>query len=132
MNNENNPHVGIVEVGTQGTDNTQIGCMHFPKKSVIKSVKLMDNAGVVASDVNFVEVALKNQAGDVIVAELDSRAAHENGLGAKQAKAMNLVGADAGVGGVVVPAGTNLYFDYQESGTVTLTLAKLFIEYYPL
>lgn len=128
VSNENNPQVAVISIGTQGTDNTQLGVMHFPKKSIIKSIKLMDNLGVAASDSNYVEVSVKNQSGDAVIAELDSRAAHENGLAAKVAKALNL--ADSA--GVEVAAGTNLYFDYQETGTVTLTAAQLFIEYYPL
>lgn len=124
-NNENNPCVTVVPLGTVATDNTQLPAMHFPKKSKLKSVKIIDGLGVAASDSNYIQVSLLNAVGDAVVAELDSRAAHEGALTARVAKALNIAEDD-------MAEGTSLYFDYQETGTVTLTNAILVIEHFPL
>lgn len=123
-NNENNPHTVSVNLGSLGTDDTQVPVIYFSKKTKIKSIRLVNgDAAIAASDSNYVEVSVKN--GSTVVAELDSRAAHENGLVALTSKAMNVVVDE-------LAAGTDLHFDYQETGTVTLTDAKLVIEYFPL
>lgn len=122
--NDNNRHVTVIPIGTQGTDNTQLPAIHFPSKSKIKSVKLMNGATIAASDTDFVQVGLQ-LTGGAVIAEIDSRAAHENGLVKNTAKGLNIVEDD-------VAAGSNLEIDYQEGGTVTLTNAILIIEWYPL
>lgn len=124
LSNENNSQVSVVHLGSLTTDATAIPAIHFPKRSKIKSVKLMNGALIAASDSNFCQVALRR--GTTVVAELDTRAAHENGLAANVAKALNLVDAES-----EPAAGTDLNLLYNETGTVGLTDAKLVIEHYP-
>jgi hypothetical protein len=98
--------------------------MHFPKKSKIKSIYIMNGANIAASDSNFVELSVKKVSDDSVVASYDSRAAGEGALTALEAKAFDLVEAE-------IEAGESLYFDYQETGSVGLTNAQLGIEHFP-
>lgn len=123
LSNENNPQVLSIHLGSLTTDATVVPATHFAKRTKIKSVKLMNGAIVAASDANFCQVALRR--GTTVVAELDTRAAHENGLAANAAKALNLVDAES-----EPAAGTDLNVLYNETGTVALTDAKLIIEHY--
>ena len=126
LSNENNPNLTVLDLGSISADtSTKLPGMYFPKKSVIKSVTLINGATIAASDTDFVAVSLYN--GADVVAELDSRAAHENGLVANVGKSLNVVEAES-----VVDAGTTLLLDYQETGTVALTAAVMVVEHYPL
>lgn len=122
--NENNRHVVMVNLGSLTTDGTLVPAMHLPQKSTIKSVKVINGAAVAASDSNYLQLALK--AGSTVVAELDTRAAHENGLAQNVAKALNLVS-----GQEQQAALTDLTVLYNETGTVAMTNAQLAIEYFP-
>lgn len=124
LSNESNPQTMVVPLGSLATDNTQVPACHFRKAVKILSVKIINGAAIPASDSNYVQVGLQHVGGDVI-AELDSRAAHENGLVENVGKDLNLVAAE-----VDVPAGSDLEFDYQEAGTVALTNAVLQIDYF--
>ncbi len=123
MNNENNPQVVSVYLGGITTDNTQLPAICVPKKSKLLSAKIMDGAGIVASDSNYIVLTLKY--GSVSLAALDSRAAGEGALTANTALAMTIAADD-------IPAGSNLVLDYQETGTVAMTNAQLVLEFYPL
>lgn len=124
LNNENNPIIVMIPVGTQGTDNVQLPGFCPSKKGKVLSVKLINNAVVAASDTDYVQVSLKKVGGNV-VAEMDSRAAHEGALAKNEAKSLNVVAGEA-----EISANQNLEVDYQEAGTVTLTNAVLQVEYY--
>jgi hypothetical protein len=125
MNNENNPTLVAIHLGSLTTDGTLVPGVHLPKKSKIKSVKLMNGANISASDSNYAQVALKN--GSTVVAAIDTRAAHENGLTANVAKALNIVS-----GQETQAAASDLSVLYNETGTMALTDAKLIVEFYPL
>jgi hypothetical protein len=60
-----------------------------------------------------------------VVAELDSRAAHENALVVDVAKAMNISSTYE-----EVAAGSTLTVNYQETGTVAMTNAMIQISGY--
>lgn len=122
--NENNRHVSVLELGSLTTDGTLLPGIHFPQKSTIKSVKLLNGAAIAASDSNYFQLALK--AGSTVVAEMDSRAAHENGVAQNVAEALNIVS-----GQETQAALTDLTVLYNETGTVALTNAKLMVEWYP-
>ncbi len=124
MNNENSPQVSVISLGAISADGEVFGLL-LPKKSVIKSAYVKDGAGIVASDTNYIQVSLQN--GATVIAELDSRAAHENGLVANVPKAMNVVAADK-----IVPAGSYLKAVYNEEGTVAMTAGELIVEWFPL
>lgn len=125
LSNENNPHLTVVHLGSLTTDGTVIPAMHLPKKSYIKSVKVMNGAAVAASDSNYIQLSLKK--GSTVVAECDTRAAHENGLAQNVSKALNIVS-----GQETQEASSDLTLTYNETGTVALTDAKLMVEWYPL
>lgn len=122
--NENSPLSVAIHLGSLTTDATLIPALYLPKKSRLVSAHLMNGAVVAASDSAYVQVALKN--GSTVLAELDSRAAHENALAANVAKALNMVAAEQDQA-----AGASLSVLYNETGSVGLTDAKLILTYYP-
>ena len=127
MNNDNNRHVVVIPLGSPSTDKTVPG-LYCTEKMVIKSVALINGAGIAASNTDFVQLQLMN--GSTEVAELDTRAAHEGAVTANVAKALNIVS-----GQEEQAAGSTLKVVYNEtdSGTaVALTDAVLVVEYYPL
>lgn len=123
-NNENNPQSVVVPLGSITADGS-LPALYLPKKSKILSAHVIDTAGIAASDTDFVDIRLQN--GSTVIAELDSRAAHENGLTALVAKALNVVEADS-----VVAAGSSLKVVYNETGTVAMTTAVMVISFFPL
>jgi hypothetical protein len=127
MNMENAKMVQIIDLGNITADGDVHG-VYLPQKSKITGVKVVDGAGIAADNTNYVQ--LKLMLGSTEIAELDTRAAHENGLAANVPKAANLVGASNG--GVNVDAGSWLKANYNEEGTVAMTSAKMIVEYYPL
>lgn len=102
-----------------------IPALYLPKKSKLVSAHLMNGALIAASDSNYCGVSLKK--GSTVLAELDTRAAHENGLAANVAKALNVVDAES-----ELDEGSSLTAEYTETGTIALTDAVLVITYYPL
>lgn len=126
INNENQPLSVSIHLGSLTTDATLVPAMYLPKKSKIVGAHLVNGATVAASDSNYVQLALKS--GSTVLAEIDSRAAHENGLVANVAKALNLVTAETDG----VAAASSLSVLYNETGTVALTDAKLVLSYFPL
>ena len=122
--NQRQTQIVLIPLGSLTADGEVPGC-YLPRKSKVVSAHLLNNAAIAASDSDFVQVSLKN--GSTVIAEMDSRAAHENGIADKVAKALNVVEADS-----EVAAGSSLKVDYQETGTVALTLALLQVEYYQI
>lgn len=120
LSNENNPMLVQIDLGSIAADGT-IPALYLPKKSKILGAWIIDQAGIAASDSNYVDLRLQN--GSTVVAELDSRAAHENGLTALEAKAMNLVAAQA-----EQAAGSSLKVVYDETGTVQMTSAIMVLQ----
>lgn len=122
--NENNPHTIVAYIGSPSTDNASMPVAYFPKKFRVLSVALINGAAIAASDTDFVQISLEYGSA-VVIAELDSRAAHENGIAADVAEAMNIVEAQKDIA-----AGTSVFLNYNEtdSGTaVALTGAQLCI-----
>ena len=123
LSNENNTMVSVVHVGNLTTDGTAVPAIRLPKRAKIVGVHLANGAAIAASDSNFCQVALRR--GTTVVARFDTRAAHQNGLAQNVSKAMNLVDAES-----EPAAGTDLNVLYNKTGTVELTGAKMYIEYY--
>ena len=107
LNNENVPVTIMVHLGSLSADKVA-PAIHLPKKSVITSVKLLNGAVMAASNDEYVQLSLKN--GDTVVAEFDSRAAHEDGIAANTAEDFNLVAAQ-----LEVAAGTTLKLSHDEN-----------------
>ena len=122
ISNENNPCVTVVELGAITAD-AEVPAAYFSKSRVITKVSVIDAAGIVASDVNYAVLSLKN--GSDVVASYDTRAAGQGALTANVAGEAAIVAAQA-----AVAAGSTLTLDYNEEGTVAMTAAKLVIESY--
>jgi hypothetical protein len=121
--NSHNPHSVVVYLGSLTADtSTALPAWLTPRKVEIKRVSLLNQAAVAASDTDYVQVSLKS--GSTVIAELDSREAHEDGLAANTKEELNLVAAEA-----ERAADDVLLVDYQETGTVQLTNAVLVIDY---
>jgi hypothetical protein len=123
LNNENNSYQLVIPLGSPSADAEVLGA-HVLHKSKLVSSRIMNGAAIAASDTDFVQLSL--QRGATVIAELDTRAAHENGLADKVSKAMNIVAAEE-----VIAAGTDLKAVYNEtdSGTaVALTGAVMILE----
>jgi len=119
--NSRNPHSVVIDLGSISADDV-LAAFRTSRKIEIKGVYLANSADLAASDTNYVILSLKN--GSDIIAEIDTRAAHENGLADGVFKALNLVAAQA-----VQEKGQSLTVDYDEEGTVAMTAAKLQIDY---
>lgn len=122
--NENQPFSVSIPLGSATTDATLYPGIYLPKKSRIVGVHLMNGATISADNSHYFQLALKN--GSTVVAEMDSRAAHENGVTANVAKALNIVS------GQEIQAGeSSLSVLYNETGTMALTNAQLVLTYFP-
>lgn len=120
LNNENNPLLVSIHLGSPDAD-ALLPALYLLKAGKLLGAWLINGADLAASDTDYVQLELKS--GSTILAELDTRAAHENGLSEDVAKALNLVAAE-----VDRAAGETLTVNYNEtdSGTsVALTDAKL-------
>lgn len=123
--NERQTQIVLIPVGSLATDNTQVPGFTAPRKMRVVSVKLLNGATIAASDTDYAQVSLKN--GSNVVAELDTRAAHENGLTANVGKALNLDSTYRDLA-----EGDSVHVDYQEAGTMALTNAVLQVEVYQI
>lgn len=119
------PITVVIAQGTMGTTVTDQCVLYLPRKSRIVSLHVMDKAGVAADNSNYIQCALKN--GATTVAELDTRAAHENGLTAKVAKAANVV-----AGQELQAAGSSLTLTVTLAGSAVITNGALILTYYPV
>lgn len=129
LNNENNPHVMIIPVGSPAADATVLAGLSSGQKLKVLSCYLINAAAIAASDTNYVQISLEKGAigATTVVAELDSRAAHENGIAQNVPEAMNLVAAE-----VEISAGELISVNYNETdaGTnVALTSAVVCVNY---
>lgn len=130
LSNENNPNVMIIPVGAPSADATVLAGLSQGKKMVVISAHLINAAAIAASDTDFVQLSLMKGAigSETVVAEIDSRAAHENGIAQNIPELMNLVEAEK-----EIDAGDLISIDYDETdaGTnVALTGAVVAVNYY--
>ncbi len=120
---ERNPICIPMVLGSPSADDAIIAgaYAYLHRKFVVTNAVLVNGAGVAASDSDYVILNVKN--GSTIVAEIDTRAAHEGALTADVAAAMNISNA-------TVAAGSTLTVQYDEtdSGTsVALTSAVVLV-----
>ena len=130
MNSERNPHVVSAVLGTQAST-ISLPLLYVRKKSRLKALRILDQAGISASNSNYLVMALKDENG-VSYAQYDTRAAGQGALTA-------LVGGEAALestlvdnGEVEIPAGVSLKLVVTATGTVTLTKAVASLEMYSL
>lgn len=119
ISNESNPNLSVIDLGSI-TANGDVYGLYLPPRAKILGAYVVDGTGIAADDTNYVQLQLMN--GSTQLAELDSRAAHENGLAANVPKAMNVVTANQ-----LVAAGSYLKVNYVEAGTVGMASAKVFV-----
>jgi hypothetical protein len=124
MNNQNHPISVPIYLGSLTDNNKLIPAMYLPKRSKIVSAHVINGAAIAASDADYCQIELKNGAN--IVAEIDTRAAHENALAQNVAKALNVSESYD-----EPAAGSSLSVLYKENGNVALTDAVLVVTYYP-
>lgn len=134
QNNERAPNIVIVPIGTQSATITLPG-LYVRKKSRIKEVRFINQAGIAADNTNYLQLSLQDISASPVFATLDTRAANQGAVTAMAPKALALVGAvgdTANQPEVEVPAGSTLQLVVTKNGTGVPTLASLEIELYPL
>lgn len=129
LSNENNAHIMLINMGSAAVDLVQLTGLNPGKRIEIISVHLLNGASIAASDTDFIQMSIEKGpiGGTTVVAEIDSRAAHENGITANIAEPMNLVAAE-----VIVAKNLLLSVNHNETdaGTnVALTNAMVVINY---
>jgi hypothetical protein len=125
LSNANNQSSVVIPLGSPDADKLIHGVV-CPKNMKITSVYLVNSAAIAADDSDYCKVELKNGAN--VVAELDSRAAHEDGIADGVAEALNLVDAYS-----EPEAGDLLSVNYDETDTgtaVALTDAVLVVNWH--
>lgn len=116
-NNQNNPHVIVAYVGTVSTAGDYPIC-HLPKKFILVSAKLLDQAGIAADNTNYVTLTLKK--GSTSLGSLDTRAANQGAVTANTAKAFSMTSAEQ-----EIASASDIKLTYAEGGTGTLTGAQV-------
>ena len=129
LSNENNAHIMLSNLGSAATDFVQLTGINPTKRIEIISVHLINAGAIAASDTDFVQLSVEKGpiGGTTVVAELDSRAAHENGIADDTPEPLNLVAAE-----VIVAKNLLISVNYNETdaGTnVALTNAMVVINY---
>lgn len=123
MNNENSAQVIQVPLASITADGS-ILAGYIPAKSKLKSAKLVNNALIAQSDVDYVDIQIK--IGAVKLAGLSTKlTGGDKALASGVLTEMTVVNND-------IPAGSKLEVVYDESGTVGMTTAHVVIEFYPL
>lgn len=125
LNNENNSQVSMIDLGSITADADVYG-LFFPKKVKIKSVYLVNAAGISQSDTDYGVIKLLN--GSTEIASHSTKLTGGNSaLVANTPVAMSKTEANT-----EVAAGSYLKVNYDESGTYAMTSAKVFVEWYPV
>ena len=128
MNNENNPHLLVIPLGSLAADKV-VPAGYLPKKSVIVGLALQNGAAIAQSDTNYAVVNLK--VGSQIIGSVSTQLTGGQGpLVALQPLAGAIV-----AGQEVQAAGAALSAQYDETdagSNVALTDALLIVQYYPL
>lgn len=122
--NENNPHMAMVNIGTQAAS-IELPGVYCAKKSVLKSVTLLNQAALAADNTNFLQVQVLAAPSGSVLAEIDTRAANEGAL-------TKNVGKVAPEANLVIPAGSSLAINVVKNGTGVPTLALLQLEMHEL
>lgn len=147
-NPERMPQIVSIPIGTQAASIVLPGA-YFRKRSRLKAARIIDQAGVSASNSNYLTMTLESLAANpTVYASHDSRSANQGALVANTPALMTLGGgtvlgaASGAVAGTVlgdstnpevdVPAGESMVLRLAATGTVTSTKAVLQLELYPL
>lgn len=120
--NENNPHVVSINIGTQAAS-IELPGTYVKKKSMIRQVRLINQAVLAADNTNYLQVQLLDAPSGSVLAEIDTRAANEGALAKNVAKL-------APETELSVAAGSSLAVNVVKNGTGVPTLALLELEMY--
>lgn len=112
LNNENNPHVMVIPLGSPAVDAAVFGGMSQGRRVEVLSAHIVDKTGIAADPSDYAEMSLKK--GSTVVASYDTRAAGNGAIAAGVPAAMTLVEAEK-----LVAAGELLSFEYDETDTGT-------------
>ena len=132
VNSERLPNIVHLAIGTQAATITLPG-PYVRKHSRLKYAHIIDQAGLVTGNTNYVTFSLQDLAANVY-ATYDTRAAGQGALVANTAGQMvdTSVSDSASQPEVDIPAGTQLVLVVTAGGTVTTTKAICQLELYPL
>ena len=105
QNQERNPICIPIQLGSPDADDAIIAgaYAYMHRRFIVTKAVLVNGATLAASDTDYAQISVKNGAN--VVAELDTRAAHENGLVADTGKEMNV---------------SDTYNDVDEGSTLTV------------
>lgn len=148
VNSERMPNLLTIPIGTQASTITLPGA-YFRKRCRLKEVRLIDQAGVAASNSNYLIVTLQDvSANPNVYASYETKAANQGALTALTPALMTLgggsvLGSTAGAVATTVlgdstnpevdiAAGASLEIAIVAGGTVTFTDAVMQLEFYPL
>jgi hypothetical protein len=139
QNNERNPNVDIIPIGTTVTSTTVVyPGLFLRKRSSIKNVWLVNTAAISKDNTNHVTVQLQDNAGSpVAYASADTS---DNAVVAVTQYALALqAGGGTGINSdsatqheLDVPASTQLNVSVISAGSAKLTNGVLVVEWYPL
>lgn len=117
LNKQNLKQVITAHIGTV-SDAGDHPVAYIPENFILTGAYLLDQAGIAASDTNYVTLTLKN--GSTTLGSLDTRAANQGAVTALVAKAFSMTAAKQ-----TIAAASSLKVTYAEGGTGTTTLAKI-------
>jgi hypothetical protein len=128
MHSDQVPFVTVIPLGSPSADDSLLNGAYFyaHRKCVITNVAVVNSSNISASNTDYVQLELKN--GSDVIAEIDTRAAHENGLSANVAKELNVSETLA-----EVAQGDTLTVNYNETdagSNVALTSGALIVTGY--
>lgn len=123
--NENNPHIETINVGTQAAS-IELPGVHVRKKSVIRNMRLINQAALAADDTNYLQVQLLSAPSGTLLAEVSTKLTGGEGSLVKN------VALFAGETDLEIAAGSNLVVNVVKNGTGVPTLAKLELEMYKI
>lgn len=118
--NENTSLLVLIPLGSISAAGELPG-FYMPRAGKIKSVALINNADIAASNTDYATVTLQN--GSNVIGSVDTRAANQGAVTAKVAKVGAMTSANQ-----AQAAGASLKVVYAESGTMALTSALLQVE----
>lgn len=123
MNNDNGAQSIQVPLGSITAD-ASVLAGYIPRKSKLKSVKVVNLADIAQSDSDYLILQLK--IGSLVLASFSTKLTGGN------AALANGVLADMVLAVKDIPAGSKLEVAYDETGTMAMTSGHVVVEYYPL
>jgi hypothetical protein len=122
--NYNNASQVVLPIGTQAAS-IELPGIYVQKKSIIKSVALINQAALAADNTNFLTIQLLDAPSGNVLAEIDTKAANEGALSKNVAKV-------APETDIAVAAGSSLAINVVKNGTGVPTLASLHLNLFAL